>query len=1569
MRNKAYSILLFAGILAILAMGVANAEPETIYVPDNFPTIQAAVDAANPGDTLVVRDGTYTENVNVNKDHLTIRSENGADVTIVQVANPNDHIFEVTANYVDISGFNITKATGSGKAGIYLARTTHCHISDNIIRHNYYAVYLHSSNDNTITDNMVTIIVVPPSGTAFYGNPYGIYLYSSTNNVVTNNIISGGSHCLIDGNKSGIDLYVSHNNILSNNTVSGIIPSDLSAPSDEAGICLRSSNNNTLANSSVSSSILGISIDSSSSNILQYNEMFNNVCNFSLEGSSNNDFNNSVDTSNTVDGKPVYYIQDATNQVYDNSANAGTVYCINCDNVTVKDLTLTKNAYGVFFYNTHNSRIENVTTSNNQYGIYLELSNNNVLNSNICQSNNFSGIYLRSCGGNTLNYNTANSNRQGICLNTSDDNILTENIANGNGNLNEKGGIYLRYANRNVLNNNNVSSNTRGIYLYFSNNNTLTDNSISDNWSALYGFSVPPILAPNDGLGVGLYLYYSSENVLTSNVFLANSWGIQLSSANNNKIYQNNFIDNIFEGDGYKLQAYVSGGSSNLFDNGYPSGGNYWSDYVGEDLYSGLNQDHPGSDRIGDTPYYFEGGQDNYPLTMPFENYLPAPSPPINLSQLKSDDQTEIPIGATTNEPTVVFRADVNDPDGDRVKLQIELRRLNEYEGKFLNEFTKESDFVTSGSEATVTVYGLIDGNYHWQARAVDEKGLASEWVQFGNNDISGTDFIVTSQNQPLRPVNISPADADIDVSLEPMLRSSPPLQGVDKDSIPWEEINGLLVTRIDSQWQITTVRADYSYPVWNNTLTDGLIDRRFFPDLPEAWANFIPSGVLDYETTYYWRVRYQDFRGVWSPWSEETSFTTRQFRPPVADFSYDPEPPKVRQWVTLNASYSRGGDGEIIVYEWDLNGDGDFDGFTSSPKIYYYWDEDGEYDVTLRVTTDEGAVDTCTNTVYVEKSPWWEKIKGLFASDVVTLSKEEKDRFYRIIFELGIGKGTDDLDYWTDNQLLTVLKNKIDPQAGDITYETLILDTLHDMKLADSVASRSFTPNPVIENYFKNMAEVNVWAETGLLITEEVFTGLIEAAGGSSIGVGVILMLPDLCQAGVGIEFLDQVFYRKALWYYFQNREMGDSPEVAFGSSPIPIKYDNETTNEYFETLWTEYGAGHMSSSGGLKEDFKNQIIRQLRRLLLSGREKYKFAPYKLYIIKSPVTVRVYDSQGRITGLLNGEVREEIPNSAYDEESKTILIFDSNDSYRYEAIGTNEGTYGLDIVSLKGGEATGFTATDIPTSPNAVHQYTADWEALSQGKAGVTLLIDAEGDGIFERTIISDNKLTPCEIAIEPVGYELISQKKISETESEYIFRLVAKNTGKHDVKNITLKLASEPNGTSIIDSVVYFSTIQAGEQLLSDDTFTVRSDKSQDVLESELIWQVCKCIERPKSDFSHDWMVSLADLAKFTDQWLNSCSEPNWCQGTDLDQSNLVNFIDFATFAQNWLWEIIPADFNINGEVEFTDYAVLANQWRAGNCAESAWCDGADLNKSGSVDLFDLAEFAEHWLEGITP
>ncbi|MFC1787159.1 hypothetical protein ACFLY8_03920, partial [Halobacteriota archaeon] len=101
-----------------------------IYVPDEYSTIQAAVNAASEGDTIIVRDGTYTENIVVDK-KLTIQSENGSDFTMVRAQNSDDHVFNVMADYVNISGFTVEGAS-SPKSGIYLGiDVDHCNITDN----------------------------------------------------------------------------------------------------------------------------------------------------------------------------------------------------------------------------------------------------------------------------------------------------------------------------------------------------------------------------------------------------------------------------------------------------------------------------------------------------------------------------------------------------------------------------------------------------------------------------------------------------------------------------------------------------------------------------------------------------------------------------------------------------------------------------------------------------------------------------------------------------------------------------------------------------------------------------------------------------------------------------------------------------------------------------------------------------------------------------------------------------------------------------------------------------------------------------------------------------------------------------------------------------------------------------------------------------------------------------------------------------------------------------------------------------------------------------------------------
>jgi len=152
----------------------------------------------------------------------------------------------------------------------------------------------------------------------------------------------------------------------------------------------------------------------------------------------------------------------------------------------------------------------------------------------------------------------------------------------------------------------------------------------------------------------------------------------------------------------------------------------------------------------------------------------------------------------------------------------------------------------------------------------------------------------------------------------------------------------------------------------------------------------------------------------------------------------------------------------------------------------------------------------------------------------------------------------------------------------------------------------------------------------------------------------------------------------------------------------------------------------------------------------------KFKFVEakkdpwYERIEVFSPMELRVYDSHSRITGLLDGELKEEILFSVVEEEGKSVTVFYPFDSYHYELVGTDTGNYGLAVTSVEGGESATFTANGIPTASGATHLYTVDWDALSQGEDGVTIQIDSDGDGEFEDTITEDNELTGDEFILQ---------------------------------------------------------------------------------------------------------------------------------------------------------------------------------------------------------------------------
>jgi parallel beta-helix repeat protein len=171
--------------------------------------IQAAIDNAIAGETICVKDGTYNENVDVGK-QLTIRSENGYASTTVQVANSNDHVFDITADYVNISGFTIKGAKGTGdKAGIHLGNgVDHCNISDNNVSNNYFGIYLHSSSNNIITNNIIS-----------HNGNHGLYCVSGSPTLISNTFNNNTGYAAY---LSAVTITSYHGNSGSNNGKNGV---------------------------------------------------------------------------------------------------------------------------------------------------------------------------------------------------------------------------------------------------------------------------------------------------------------------------------------------------------------------------------------------------------------------------------------------------------------------------------------------------------------------------------------------------------------------------------------------------------------------------------------------------------------------------------------------------------------------------------------------------------------------------------------------------------------------------------------------------------------------------------------------------------------------------------------------------------------------------------------------------------------------------------------------------------------------------------------------------------------------------------------------------------------------------------------------------------------------------------------------------------------------------------------------------------------------------------------------------------------------------------------------------
>lgn len=266
---------------------------------------------------------------------------------------------------------------------------------------------------------------------------FGLWLYHSNNSKIVDNKLYNGSY--------GIRLYHSRNSLVVGNHVSGY-------------------------------SYFGIQLDTSGNSTLRNNVIADNRYNFGVDGASLLDFQNEIDDSNTVDGKPVRYLIDRRDVVVDSSTfnGLGFLGVVNSSNVKVQNLDIQGNIQGVLLAFTSNSSIFNVNARNNWNGIYVAHSSN-VSVSEVKSTNNFDfGIkFFNSPGSRAFRNNVESNGWAGIGVFKSHNSILDSNEASyGTYDL------HIVYTNNSVITRNNalIRPGRYSIALYYSHNNSIYRN-------------------------------------------------------------------------------------------------------------------------------------------------------------------------------------------------------------------------------------------------------------------------------------------------------------------------------------------------------------------------------------------------------------------------------------------------------------------------------------------------------------------------------------------------------------------------------------------------------------------------------------------------------------------------------------------------------------------------------------------------------------------------------------------------------------------------------------------------------------------------------------------------------------------------------------------------------------------------------------------------------------------------------------------------------------------------------------------------------------------------------------
>jgi parallel beta-helix repeat protein len=447
-----------------------------------YNTIREAIvsGATSDGQVLLVKAGIYHENLIIDKS-LTLLSEDKA-TTIIDASN-HGTVVNITANNVTFQGFTIKNSGSDQDAGIYLD-SVNCTLTDNVVENNFYGIYLNSSSGNTLKNNVMN------------GNVYNLGVDGTESAHFINSIDASNK---VDGKKvyyllNQHDLVVNPSGYpdvgyLAFINCTGVTAQDLDLRGNGNGILLVDTQKSNLINNQVSGCVEGIRMLNCEENNLKNSQLSGNIYNFWVQ----NRFINAIDTTNTVNGKPIYYWINQHDQTV--PTNAGFVALINCSNITVKNLNLSENWQSLILSATTASTINQNQISNSYIGITLEASSQNHISQNRI-TNCTQALALSDSGKNIVAENELSHNQFGAYLNTSDFNTFSKNTITSN----TEYGLQFTATNNNTISQNQIDNNQVGVEFMDSTGNTITKNNLSSNTQSIqaYGFNDHTTITENN---------------------------------------------------------------------------------------------------------------------------------------------------------------------------------------------------------------------------------------------------------------------------------------------------------------------------------------------------------------------------------------------------------------------------------------------------------------------------------------------------------------------------------------------------------------------------------------------------------------------------------------------------------------------------------------------------------------------------------------------------------------------------------------------------------------------------------------------------------------------------------------------------------------------------------------------------------------------------------------------------------------------------------------------------------------------------------------------------------------